>query len=148
LETHKETKVTIDELKGTVHELSPRSHASLVKLVGEKCVVNLNLNGVSQEVLWDTGAKVCLVDEVWVKSHCPTGDLRGLKELFDDDLVVTSASGDTLPYVGWVEVSVNANQGRETLRVPFLVTKLTLNRPILGYNVISLLVGREIFRHF
>jgi hypothetical protein len=107
-----------------VHELSPRSHASLVKLVGEKCVVNVHLNGVSRKVLWDTGAQVCLFNKVWVKSHCPTGAPQGLEELFDDEVVVTSASGDTLPYVGWVEVSVNANRGRETLRVAFLVTKL------------------------
>ncbi|MCG8429995.1 MAG: hypothetical protein MJA29_02330, partial [Candidatus Omnitrophica bacterium] len=48
----------VNELKGTVHELATRTHRKLVKTVGEKCLVQLDINGTSEEVLWDTGAQV------------------------------------------------------------------------------------------
>ena len=43
---------TVDELRGSVFELSPKSRDKLVKLVGEKCVVTVGLDGVSSDVLW------------------------------------------------------------------------------------------------
>ena len=43
----------------------------LIRLVGEKAVVNCVLGGVSESVLWDTGAMVSLVGKEWVESNFP-----------------------------------------------------------------------------
>lgn len=47
------------------------------------------------------------------------------------------------PYDGWVEVVVNL-QGNDdpdlSIRVPFLVSRLELDRPLIGFNVIQVLI--------
>ena len=133
--------VDINSIKGTVHELTAKSQQRLAKLVGEQCLVRVSMDSVKQEVLWDTGAQVSLVDMSWVESHGKSHCVRELQELFDKELVIRSASGDVLPFVGWVEILVDVGPKVEPLSVPFLVSKLSLNRPILGYNVISQLVS-------
>ena len=93
---------TVEELKGSVFELSPKTREKLVKLVGDKCVVTVGLEGVSSKVLWDTGAQVSLVEDEWVKSRFPRKQIRvrAMSELFDQEFVVTSASGDSLGVKG------------------------------------------------
>ena len=51
-----------------------------------------------------------------------------------------SASGDILPYKGWIELSsqlINNKGNNQTIQVPFLVTAETIEKPIIGYNVIE-----------
>ncbi|MCG8431316.1 MAG: reverse transcriptase family protein, partial [Candidatus Omnitrophica bacterium] len=112
----------------------------------------LEINGTSEEVLWDTGAQVCLVSTDWVGHRCLGGELRDLQELFEEEFVIRAADGQPMPFIGWVPVSVAtllpSGSKCEPLDVPLLVTEIPLDRPIIGYNVISELVklgGQPVF---
>jgi hypothetical protein len=111
-------------------------------------VVTVGLDGASTDVLWDTGAQVSLVEDEWVKSQLPKKRVRALSELFDQEMVVTSASGDSLGVKGWIEVELAAGDMKEPLNVPFIVTTAKLDRPILGFNVITHLLQSTSNLHF
>ena len=59
----------------------------------------------------------------------------------DSDLKLTAANGTTIPYKGWVEAKFRLDgENEKEVTVPFLVTEEHLDQPIIGYNVIELLV--------
>ena len=45
--------------------------SDLVRLVGEKAVVNCLLGGRMEKVLWDTGAMVSMIDKYWLAENFP-----------------------------------------------------------------------------
>jgi hypothetical protein len=56
-------------------------------------------------------------------------------------LCVRSASGDELPFKGWVSFCVQVNDVE--VDVPFLVTNSEIESPILGFNVITYFQERD-----
>lgn len=122
---------------GNVYDISPRTRTKIAKLVGSKCLINIVMGNVVEQVLWDTGAQVSLISQEWVKDHKLCHKIRPIEELFEQKLVIKSVSGDELHYLGLVDISVRPKQGGDTIQVPFLVTGTLLERPILGYNVIK-----------
>lgn len=66
----------------------------------------------------------------------PGKQLRPVSELFEKGLSVKSASGEELNFEGWISLEIRASLGSESVSVPFLITKMDLETPILGYNVI------------
>ena len=139
LEKKKTTEeITINQLKGTVYELSPKSRTKLVKLVGEKCVLNCYLNELKGEILWDTGAQVSILSARWLQNHFPTASVKPVQELFEGDITIKSASGDSIEFEGYVELDFQLSLDSKILEVPFLVTNtVEVERPIIGYNVIK-----------
>ena len=129
----------LDKLRGKVCELTPKSRRKLVDLVGDRCVMGLHVGGREHEVLWDTGAQVSLVNESWLASEFPNKSVRSIRELFARPLEIHSASGNDVGVKGWVDLSVGV-EGGEMLNVPFLVTPVQMERPIVGYNVIAQLL--------
>lgn len=131
-------EVSIDQLKGTVYELSPKSRTKLVKLIGEKCVLNCFLNEHSEEVLWDTGAQISVLSAQWLRRHFPGESVRALQDLLEGEVVIKSATGDRMNFEGWVELNLQLTPNSEILQVPFFVTEtVEIERPIIGYNVIK-----------
>ena len=123
-----------------VSHLSPKEHAKLVQLVGQKCTVTCLLDGVLTEALWDTGAQVSILSHCWVKQHLPGNEVRDIGELLGrDGLALKAANGTDLPYAGWVEInfSLVGTNSADSIRVPFLVSRDALDAPIVGYNVIE-----------
>ena len=112
-------EVTIDQLKGQVYELPPKSRSKLVKLIGEKCVLNCFLNGQSEEVLWDTGAQISALSAKWLKHCFPGESVRPLQDLLDGEVVIKSASGDRMDFEGWVELNLQLSLDSEPLKVSF-----------------------------
>ena len=52
-----------------------------------------------------------------------------------------AANGTDIPYCGWVEIGVRlTNENEAAIRVPFLVAKEDIEQPIIGFNVIELMV--------
>lgn len=86
------------------------------------------------------------MDEKWKKRHLPHEKLKSVSELLDapDDLKITAANGQNMPYKGFIEVTFGlAAEGADPkeLVVPMLVMKgRSLSQPILGYNVIEQIV--------
>ena len=75
-----------------------------------------------------------------------TQDLRDISELLDtsDTLDIVAANGENMPYVGWVKITFSlAYAGAPTTEVivPTLVMKGNIARPIIGSNVIGLIVN-------
>ena len=54
-----------------VSHFTPRKHAALAKLVGQKCSVKCLLNDVDMRVLWDTEAQVFIMPEHVLTSKFP-----------------------------------------------------------------------------
>ena len=132
LDQQKTQNVNLKELRGTVHELKVKS--KLLKLVGDRCLVKVAVGGKICEFLYDTGAQVSLCHKSWLDLEFPEAEIRPFGELFDQELIITSASGDPVGCLGWVELELG--QG---LKVPIVVTEVEMDRPILGYNVIPYL---------
>ena len=52
-----------------------------------------------------------------------------------------AANGTDIPYCGWVEIRVRLTGENNTeVKVPFLLTKENIEQPIIGFNVIELMV--------
>uniref|UniRef100_A0A3B3H4P4 Gypsy retrotransposon integrase-like protein 1 n=1 Tax=Oryzias latipes TaxID=8090 RepID=A0A3B3H4P4_ORYLA len=78
----------------------------------------------------------------------PNHFVRPLKELLDpgDSLDLVAANGQSIPYDGWVELTVNL-MGNENpnlaIQVPFLVSQLPLPQPLLGANVLQAMINLQ-----
>ena len=123
--------------------ITPRQQERIVRLVGRKCVVDCYLEDKPTEVLWDTGAQLSIVSEDFLQSLLPTVQIRDIKQLLgtDGSISLQAANGTDIPYCGWVEIGVRLTNENETeIRVPFLVTKENIEQPIIGFNVIELMV--------
>ena len=51
--------------------LSPHKHSKLVKLVGNRPLVNYSLNDKMFEGLWDTGSMISLISKTWLDFKFP-----------------------------------------------------------------------------
>ena len=120
--------------------LNPTQHSTLVRLVGRKCSVKCYLNDQLVEALWDTGTQVSIVSEDLLKRIMPDVLIRNISELVDTELNLTAANGTTIPYKGWVELKFRLSSPESELLVPFLVTEEILETPLVGYNVIEVIV--------
>ena len=83
------------------------SQSCLVALVGNRCIVECYIQGHKTCALWDTGSQVCIVDEKWRRRHVPREKVKYVSELLDasDDLKITAANGQNMPYIGFIEVT-------------------------------------------
>ena len=90
-----------------------------------------------------TGAQVSIVSEDFLESQLLTVQRRDIKQLLgtEGSVSLQAANGTDIPYCGWVEIGVRLTNENETeIRVPFLVTKENIEQPIIGFNVIELMV--------
>lgn len=99
-------------------------------------------------VLLDSGAQVSIIDKSWKHKYIPQQEVRPLSDLIGNrGLDLTAANGGQIPYDGWVELTFNLPGNKDPnlgIRVPFLVSRVGLVRPILGFNVIQeLILGQE-----
>ena len=53
---------------------------NLVRLVGERPLVNVFLNGVQVQGLWDTGAMISLMNEDYVQENFPNSEIHPISE--------------------------------------------------------------------
>lgn len=130
-----------------VSHLSPRDYSKVVSLVGKRCLVHCRLNGQRIHSLWDTGAQVSLISKKMLDEQQPDLPIRNIESLFEDgtELDVKTANGSCMPYEGFVvvEFKLETSSVGQTILVPMLVTKETLDYPIIGYNVIEELVKKD-----
>lgn len=100
--------------------------------------------------MWDSGSQVTIVDEEWKEMRLPDTTLRDISEILDraGPLDIVAANGENMPYVGWVEITFSLASGAAptaSVKVPTLVMKGDkLGRPIIGSNVIELIIGSEL----
>lgn len=69
-------------------------------------------------------------------------------EIIDDEeeLKIYAVNGDVLPFDGWVALTVNLMGNEDpslSIAVPFLLTSLVLERPLLGFNVLEEMIQEQ-----
>lgn len=116
-----------------------------VQFFWEEVSTGKKIGGHQLSMLLDAGAQVSIIDEDWRKKYLPTRDVQPLSEIVGPSagLEVFAINGEIIPFSGWVEatVSLPGHDGtRYSVQVPFLVSQLQLERPLLGFNVISELI--------
>lgn len=124
------------------HDLPHSKSERLANLIGRRALTHCNLNGLAVSALLDTGAQVSMIDRDWKSKYLPDTPVRPLSDIIGDEeeLKVYAVNGDVLPFDGWVALTVNL-MGNEnpklSITVPFLVSSLALERPLLGFNVLE-----------
>ncbi len=115
----------------------------VVQLIGKKAILKCHINGFAVTALLDTGAQVSIIDPNWSK-YLPEQALRPLSDIIDGgDLSLSAFNGDPLPFKGWLELTVNLPGNDDpslAIQVPFLVGKMPLELPLLGFNVVDELI--------
>ncbi len=121
-----------------------RSCDRVAQLIGKKAILKCHINGFAVPALLDTGAQVSIIDTNWKSKYLPEQALRPLSDIIDGgDLSVSAVNGDPLPFEGWLELTVNLPGNDDpslAIQVPFLVGKMPLERPLLGFNVVEELI--------
>ncbi len=122
--------------------LSPRQYTRVAKLVGNKCSIKCHIDGQAVTALWDTGAQVSIVSETFIHNLSLTNKIKNVEELLgvQNSVELKAANGTPIPYCGWVELSVRLDETQPDILVPFLVTKENIGPPIIGFNVIELII--------
>ena len=110
-------------------------------LIGRKSLLKCFISGYAATVLFDSGSQVSIIDRLWRETFIPNYPPRPLEELLDqgESLNVYAANGQSIPYDGWVELTVNLmgnDNPNLAIQVPFLVSQLSLPQPLLGANVL------------
>ena len=109
------------------------------KLVGEAAEVSIVVNGFDTRALCDTGSCVSTVSEHFYKENLTSVPLQPLSSL----LKIECANGETLPYRGFIQVTLQApgvpnTDHHECLLLVVAETEYNRKVPILlGTNVIS-----------
>lgn len=137
----KTTGILTHNLPGTKSDL-------LAKLVGKRPLTQCSLNGLVVSALLDTGAQVSLVSRDWKNKFLPHVTIRPLTEVMneDEELRVYAVNGDILPFDGWIALTVNliGNENPSLLiTVPFLVSSLPLEQPLLGFNILEVMMQNQ-----
>lgn len=123
--------------------ITPKQQARVARLVGNKCSVHCRLNGKSVTALWDTGAQVSMISEDFLQNQLLITNVNDIKDLLGvkETIKLQAANGTPIPYSGWVELKVKLeSDDNHEILVPFLITKQNIGPPIIGFNVIELIV--------
>lgn len=148
-EAHPEEVAGTPASVSSVHYLTPKCQSQLVDLIGRRCKVNCFLDNHLVQVLWDSGAQACIVNELWHQEHLPHTVIRPISEILGGDTLNLLAANDTpISYIGWIEVSFRLEDDpRNTshLQVPVLMSSdpAVVSVPIIGYNVIAVIINRN-----
>lgn len=126
----------VGSCKGT-YEISPH-------MVGEVNEAAILLNGHDTTALLDTGSCVSIVAETFYREHLGNTELKPLQDI----LHVECADGQSLPYLGYIEVELSVPEGVSGLRPKdclLLVTpdtRYSAKTPvILGTNILQELLA-------
>lgn len=154
--THPKDKVTENQRQQQPTNIAtpstnnlPHSKSERVaKLIGRRALTHCNLNGLAVSALLDTGAQVSMIDRDWKSKYLPGTPARPLSDIMGDEeeLKVYAVNGDILPFDGWVALTVNLLGNEDpnlSITVPFLVSSLALERPLLGFNVLEEMIQEQ-----
>ncbi|KAL6464588.1 hypothetical protein MHYP_G00269050 [Metynnis hypsauchen] len=148
--------LTADELfqiSQTITEVPELTHMTVVRGIAPKYsdvrseLKPLLSDPTISDETHDQGAQVSILDRKWRQMYLPDHTVRPLSELMGTKpLSVLAVNGETVPFDGWVEVTVNLPGNSDpdlSIQVPFLVGSMPLECPILGFNIIEQLIKRQ-----
>ena len=87
--------------------------------------------------IFDTGSQVSILSEAFLRENVKGTEIRDISDFISANLNLTATIGSAIQYQGWVELEFRVAPEAETLAVPFLIAKESLDLPLIGYNVIE-----------
>ena len=129
--------------------LTPNEKQKIVKIIGRKCTIKGRLNGKELDILLDSCAQVSVINAEQLQKHCPGTLIKDIQDLLGIVLELVTANGTQFPYIGWSIVNFEIGKGSslQTVEVPILVTTVSMDSPIIGYNVLETLVMNNAASH-
>ena len=141
LEAHENEKRMKNEINMVDAEKLPyRMKLKRVKLVGERPLVNICLDGEKIQGLWDTGAMISLINEKFLHEKFPGVPILPIAEFSGKEINLTAANKSEIDVKGVVVFDFGVEETERLFQVPFLVTSQQISCPIIGYNTIDHLV--------
>ena len=111
----------------------------MTQLIGERCTIQCEIADRKMEVLWDTGSQVSLISAEKLKEIDEDVKVHALSSLLETKVTLEGVSGNSIPYIGYVNLKLKLDREKEIL-APFLVTKDEIAYPIIGSNVIKVMM--------
>ena len=89
-----------------------------------------------------------MINRAWKDQYLPDLDIHPVSEIIEEieELKVFAVNGDLVPFDGWVAIKINLPGNEDpslSISVPFLVSTLPLERPLLGFNVLEQLISSQ-----
>ena len=109
----------------------------VLKLVGNKPKIRCFLDDKEDEMLWDTGSMVSIVDRSWVKKRFPKKLILPVSMFLDEQLRLRAANSSEIKFDGVLLLDFGLEEGKVEFAVPVLVSSSPITEPILGFNVIE-----------
>ena len=110
----------------------------LIRLVGERPLVNIFLNNRELEGLWDTGSMISLINKYFLEDHFPAVEMYSVADFMEhNSLKLTTANQTELCVDGVVVLNFGIENDHKLFQVPFLVMMEPFSKPIIGYNTIE-----------
>ena len=114
----------------------------LVRLVGERPLVNVYLENQKIQALWDTGAMVSVLNEEYLQKHFPNAKVSSIDDFTGSgSLKLTAANQSIVSVKGVVILNFGVEQNENIFEIPFLITSEDISNPIIGYNTIEHLIA-------
>eukprot|EP00794_Sanderia_malayensis_P005800 gene5800-6498_t len=81
-----------------VCHISPKEQQNISRLVGNKCVIQCNLDGFSTEALWDTGSQVSVLSKQYLDDNFPNLQVAPLRQLLECDIELDVRAANGTPF--------------------------------------------------
>ena len=141
LQKHETEKRIAGEIFSVDAEKLPyKMKRKLIRLVGERPVVNIFMNKQRVKGLWDTGAMVSVINDIFLAENFPGVEIRSIKDFVGErEFNVTVANQGALNIQGIAILRFGVSEDDVLFEIPFLVTGDKLANTIIGYNTIEYL---------
>ena len=102
--------------------LSKKYHSQLVRLIGEKPIIEGYINNKTYNGLWDTGSMVSVINKHWLKSNFSNEKSFSSEEFLRDplDLKTSNNAKPNIEDVAVLDFSLKLIS--EKVKAPFIVT--------------------------
>ena len=130
VETDKKMKSEINMVDA--EKLPYKMKLQLVRLVGERPLVNIHLNNQKIQGLWDTGAQISLMNNDFLKENFPDVEVHSINDFMGKGLTLTAANKTEVEVDGVAVLEFGIENHKGLFEVPFLVTSQEISSPTIG----------------
>ena len=115
----------------------------LIRMVGERPLVDVLLNGDAVEGLWDTGSMISLMNRQFLEEQFPGVEIHSVAKFLDSEesLTLTTANQTEMSVDGVALLNFGVENSPDLFQVPFVVTSEPVSKTIIGYNIIEYLAS-------
>ena len=91
-------------------------------VVGERPIVNIYLDNVGINGLWDTGSMVSVMNENFLQKNFPEVEIRSVEEVLGiNNVMITIANQEELNVIGIAIMNFGVEKEQSLFQIPFLV---------------------------